>query len=508
MMSLIKKSFAGFLLLSSISILLAYGYFRNEIDQMLGGNTMVVNTDGISFDSGEIAITNVHVLSEDSNYMRENLTVFLKDRKIIKISNSEQVPVEYKVINGQGRFLIPGLIDSHVHLKKSKNDLLLYIANGVTQIGEMTGMSHHFDYIAEYNQGAISPGIYIASPKVTSKSDWFTTVRSMFEQREQNFTTSEAVRKAVLDYKEDGYQSIKLSSDMSSESYFAINDEATKQGIPIIGHLPVGLTLDDLYKSGQSQLSHIDSIVQNLANQYGGIYSKNREDFLIDFRSKANEIAKKFKQHDIALSSTVWLHKTIEQQMFELPEFFKSIELEYQNPGWLEGSKVSKGCLPGSNNYQNRHSKSPATKQAYMDNRLAYNEAIKIITLALMNADVTILAGTDALGACGMIAGFSLHNELKELNRLGLSNSQVLQATTSVPAKWMGLKTGVIKEGYRADLLLLDKNPLIDINNTRTINAVIANGNYIEKSQLDKMLNEVKKANEQSRKVKIEELLK
>jgi imidazolonepropionase-like amidohydrolase len=106
-----------------------------------------------------------------------------------------------------------------------------------------------------------------------------------------------------------------------------------------------------------------------------------------------------------------------------------------------------------------------------------------------------------------MIAGFSLHDELETLNKIGLTNAQVLHAATLAPSKWMGSNSGKIEPGYRADLVLLKKNPLEDISYTRSINAVIANGKYLNRTQLDHILESVKDANNTSRKVNIDAYL-
>ena len=506
-LSPLKKWLLGIIITLVILSLASYLFFRHEIDQSLGGNTEVVDVSQFETISGLFAITNVNVLSADSNTMLPNQMVLIRGNKIHSVGHNLSVPDNYKLIDGSGKYLIPGLIDSHVHIKKSKNDFLLYIANGITQIGEMTGMEQHFDYRKQINNGAIGPKMFIASPKITSQQGMKIIFRSNFEKRHQNFLSAPEGRKAVRRFMSMGYDAIKLSSDLKPDIYYAINDEALKFGIPVIGHLPVGLQLTDLYQSGQSQLSHIDSITQNLMNEFGGLSASNSEAFLNHVRQQADAIAIKFKENNITLASTVWLHKTLPMQSADLASFLKTIDLEYQVPGWLEGSLISTGCLPGGNAYEDRHSTDAAGKLATKIYYQAYNEAIKMITRALVEQDVSIIAGTDALGACGMIAGFSLHKELETLSNLGLSNAQVLHAATQEPATWMGINTGKIGANYRADLVLLDRNPLEDIRNTKSINAVVANGKYLSRTQLDSMLKAVKDANDNSRKVNIDKYL-
>lgn len=503
---MLKKILLSFVALLCLSLLATYVYFTNEIDRTLGGNTRQVDSRQFKRVQGSIAITNAHVLSDNGEVMKPHQTILIDDNTITAVGEFKSIPSQYHIIDGEGKFVIPGLVDSHVHIKKSKNDLLLYIANGVTHVGEMTGMDHQFDYIEQIELGDVGPGIYLASPKVTSQEGWYPSGRSMFEQRHQNFPTTDLAREAVRQYKNKGYKAIKLSSDISNEIYYAINDEAAKQNIPVIGHLPVGLTLEDLFASGQSQLSHIDSVIHNLMNQFGGLHSNNDEEFLKHVKTVSDKIASKLKQQNVTLASTLWLHKTLEQQSVALPYFFKQIPIEYQNPGWLEGSQLSKGCLPGKNSYEVQ-SQQKTDKQLALNFRKKYNQAIQILFTALIKHDVNIIAGTDSLGACGMIAGFSLHEELKTLNNYGMTNAQVLRSATDSAAEWMGIKAGKVKAGYHADLVILNKNPLENISHTRTIYGVINQGKYYNQTTLNNMLRKVKEANNMSRRVNIDRYL-
>jgi imidazolonepropionase-like amidohydrolase len=128
------------------------------------------------------------------------------------------------------------------------------------------------------------------------------------------------------------------------------------------------------------------------------------------------------------------------------------------------------------------------------------------MTLALVRNGVAITAGTDA-GNPGIVPGFSLHDELECLSKIGLSNEVVLNSATAAAAKWIGSNAGKIEVGRQADLVLLDGNPLEDIRNTRKINAVVVKGKYTDRDQLDEMLLSIKEANNRSRKISIEKYL-
>jgi len=131
-----------------------------------------------------------------------------------------------------------------------------------------------------------------------------------------------------------------------------------------------------------------------------------------------------------------------------------------------------------------------------------YAKANQILLRAMAEKGVQILAGSDA-NVPVAVPGFSLHDELRSMTRAGMTPSQVLLSATVAPANSMNIKAGKIVQGYDANLLLLNKNPLLDIENTKTINSVIINGRLLQRNQLDAMLEAVQKANDESRKKNI-----
>ena len=116
----------------------------------------------------------------------------------------------------------------------------------------------------------------------------------------------------------------------------------------------------------------------------------------------------------------------------------------------------------------------------------------------MVDKGVKILAGTDS-NIPVMVPGFALHDELKSLTQSGMSPSQALLSATTIPANWMKIRSGKILPDYRADLVLLNKNPLDNIENTKTIEMVIMNGKVFNRNQLDAILNTVKETNDRSR---------
>lgn len=503
----IKKWTLGTILtLITVSIVSCVGV-KSQIKQHLGTNTERVNPSTFKTPSTPLAIKNVSVLTVDCTKMIDSLTVLIKDNKIIQIDKDVNISSEYKIIDGTGKYLIPGLVDTHVHLHDSKNDLLLFLANGVTHISEMFGQERHLNWRKEAEEGALSPKIYVATRKVGSQKGLVRKIKSRFFGSQSNYTTPKKARKAVRKFREQGYDAIKLSTFLNAEIYDALTDEAKKQNIPAIGHLTSEVGLKGLYTSGQSQLAHLEEITKSTMVDFGGLDSSNTEEYKAYLRMNVDSIARKFKEINMIVSSTAWIIESIPKQNFDIENFLKTVKLEYQNPGEIEGSKFAKGWLPGNNSYENMGIKNdPDLTNKHKLFWNAYVDAIHIMGRALVNNNVTIITGTDS-NAPGVVAGFSLHDELESLSKIGMSNTQVLYAATMAPAEWMKSDAGKIEEGSRADLVLLTKNPLEDINNTRSIEAVIANGKFLNRVTLDKILQAIKDANNNSRKKNIDKFI-
>jgi hypothetical protein len=280
-----------------------------------------------------------------------------------------------------------------------------------------------------------------------------------------------------------------------------------KQNIPIIGHLTPSVGLKNFYTRGQSQLAHVEEITKNTEAEFGGLYHDNAKEYLDYLTLKSDSIAIKLRENNIVISSTIWLMESLPKQKFELDDFIKTIKLEYVNPGLVEGSKMAQGWLPGNNSYEDLDIKNNSEKskksKIYWE---TYVKAIHIMTKALIKNNVIILTGTDA-NTTGIVPGFSLHDEFQSLYNSGMTNSQILFASTVAPSEWMKKNTGKVEIGYRADLVLLNKNPLEDIKNTKTMNAVIINGKLLDRKKLDKMLQSVKDANNGSRTINIDKFI-
>ena len=239
-------TFKKTLLYIIIFLVLAYFgtkvFIDSQVKHQNGLNTSVVDVSQFNISDAPVAITNISVLSNDSSEMLDNQTVLIKNGLISKIGSELQVQGNYTKVDGSGKFLIPGLADTHSHTYNSKNDLLLYVVNGVTQIAILSSHPEMLEWRKDAKNGAISPQIFLSNGGLNSKYGFMSVVRSWFGSH-PGINAAEQAREAVNDYKEQGFDVIKAYEYLNRESYFAMVEEATKQQFSVSGHIPEEVTL-------------------------------------------------------------------------------------------------------------------------------------------------------------------------------------------------------------------------------------------------------------------------
>jgi len=483
----------------------AFIWADNELNKVLGKSTNVINISSIVKPSTITIIKNVNVLSEDCSYFIKNQDVTIKDGMIIQLGENKILDSTVAVIDGKDKFLIPGLIDSHVHLKESKNDLFLYLINGVTYVREMAGSPVILEWRKAIQKTGLGPRMFIASPPIFSESG-LTGYYYSWTRHSINYWTKNDAERAISKISEQGYDAVKMYGFVNPDMFKATIESAKKHNIPVIGHIPL-VNLDTFYQSGQVEVAHIEELTVKTIDDFGKSISKNPEEYLKFLKVNSMHIAKKMKENNISVTSTVWLCESFPGQRFDLKSKLKETALKYVNPKIIEGTMLYKlGWLPGTNGYEYDGKEDQSAKKLSQTFWNTYVQAIHIMTRALVDNKVVIMAGTDS-NVATVVPGFSLHNELESLSKAGMTNAKVLYSATVAPSTWMNSNTGKIKTGYRSDLVLLTKNPLEDIKNTKTIEYVFFNKYKISKSQIETILKAIEVANNENRSIKIKEYL-
>ena len=442
-----------------------------------------------SSQSNVVAFVNVNVIPMDHERVLPNQTVVVRNGVIAEIGDAKRVkvPAHAQRIDGTGRFLIPGLMDMHVHLftddefpdALAEDELKIMIAYGVTTIRLMTGTPEQLVLRKRSNSGEIiGPTIYAASPQFTGRKSTNAYV----------VTTEAEARDAVRKSKQDGYDYIKVTTFLKPEVYEAIVDEASKQNIRVVGHADSrSVGLQRALKARQ-QIEHLDSYLEALLPENAPvkgsvsdvyIYNpKNWESLDYIDENKISELARLTVQSNPFVTPTLHLFKfTFGKGRTE--ESFKSQpDIRFYPPKVIDfWTGVSKKYLATA---------------APIEKREKYIAMRNKIVKAIYDAGGHVMAGSDTPEWL-MLYGYTLHLELIDLRDAGLSNYAALEAATRNPALFFGTlnKTGTIETGRSADLLLLDANPLADIANTQKRSGVMLKGKYYSQSELNRWLDEI-----------------
>lgn len=505
MFTTIFKWFLGILICLIILTATSLVWYKSAIKSTYGADTELADHTAFVVPRELTAITNINVLSADGQTMLPNRTVVLDDGEIISVATDTAIPSNAKVIDGQGKYMIPGLVDSHMHLHKSPNDLLLYVANGVTHIRDLGGFAENLQLREEIKQGRVGPRMFVASPPINTK-DFIEGTLFEFFTFHKTVRNVEQAESMVREFVEQGYDAIK-TYHLDMPSYRAVNKLAAELGKPTVGHFPLTLELSELKITQQRELAHLEEIVSVLIREFGSINEKGSDAFYAHVDARSEEIIDDVLAKDITVNSVLLYMENIHDQFSDLESKLKTVPLEYANPALVEGTKLipgyKVGWLPGSNQFEAESAPSDEEYKKYDIYWTAREKAHHILLKAMIKRGVKIVAGSDS-GGFLVVPGFAIHKELSSLNLGGMSPAQTLATATKNPAELMNSNAGVIEVGRRADLVLLNKNPLVDIENTRAIDTVILNGRVYERGQLDAMLAAVKEANENSRKVNID----
>jgi len=389
-------------------------------------------------------------------------------------------------VNGTGKYLIPGLWDMHVHMvfgdwfpRGKEVTLPLFIANGITGVRDMGG---DLDVLQEWRK-EISAGTLLG-PRIVMSG-------LMLDGPKPRFPSSIAIktpedgRRAVDDLKQRGADFIKLQSLIPRDAVFAVADEAKKQGITFVGHVPDSVRASEMSNAGQKSFEHLIGIFEGsspLEDEFlkGG---KTEGKFLSTYDPKRAEalFALLAKNQTWQCPTLVWERGG---NLLELNDFAHDPLAKYVPASWKDVTwkRFTKEIVQDNTD-------DFATRRRFVDKEL---EVVK----AMHKAGVPFLAGTDTPPGVYVFPGFSLHQELQRFVAAGFTPLEALQTATLNPAKFLGMedRLGSIEKGKLADLVLLDANPLEEIRNTQEIAGVVVNGRYLSRADLDKMLAGVEQA--------------
>lgn len=430
-----------------------------------------------------LVITNVTVITMTSEKLIEHANVIVKAGRIVAIEQGKDVPAGIKTIDGTGKFLIPGLADMHVHLfsdetapkSKAPDELGVMLANGVTAIRLMIGTPEHLQLRRSIEAGRIlGPQFWVASPQFTGRKD----------VNAQVVTNAQEAQAAVKAAADAGYDFIKLTLLITPPVFDAIMAEAVRQGIRVVGHVDARVGVARALAAGQ-HIEHLDNYMESIladnapmkesVSDLGVARLKNWDslDYVDDAKLKKIAIATAQSRTFTCPTLTLFRKAFAEGQ---------SNEEIRSRPDWaLQPAKHRDLYMRAHERYW----KNPPTEAR----RKRYVEVRNRLVKEIADAGGKIMAGSDApewfLGY-----GFTLHRELESMVLAGLTPYQALATATINPAEFLHAQSewGTIAVGKRADLVLLNANPLDDIRNTTKIEGVCIGGKWLMKEKLQELI--------------------
>jgi imidazolonepropionase-like amidohydrolase len=405
---------------------------------------------------GVFAFVDVTVLPMDRERVLERHTVVVRDGRIVAVGPAAEteVPEDAVRIDGRGRWLLPGLAEMHGHLPGpqwppglAEHVLVLYAANGVTTVRGMLGHPDQLVLRDRIEGGElIGPRLFVGSPALGGNA----------------VTTPEAARRLVLEHAESGYDHLKVHEGLSRPVFEAIAEAAKRAGLPFAGHVSDAVGAWDALAAGQSTIDHMDGMVE-----------------AADGGRRTAELVEAVKRAGAGVVPTQVLWET-----FSLARTPEELLAERPETRYLPAQMV-RGWIDSQ-----RQLRSEVTDPA---GGAALVEARRRLLGALAAGGARVLLGTDSPQLFS-VPGFSIHREMRAMIAAGMTPWQVLAAGTRDVALHLDADAGTVEVGRRADLLLLEADPLADVASVQRRAGVMVNGRWLPAEELERRLAEIAEA--------------
>lgn len=407
-----------------------------------------------------IALVGGDIVDGLTDVTQKDMVMIIKDGRIAAIGNRStmEVPNDAKVIDVTGKTLMPGLWDMHAHSNQVQW-APAYLAGGITTIrdngNEIEFATAFRDGIA--NDGLLGPDILLAGMTDGAGAKGNGIVRA---------TNAEEAREVVAMYHSKGYKQIKIYNSLTPDVLKVLAEEAHKKGMTVTGHIPAAVgTIKDAVELGMDMFSHDRAV-------YSVLFPETTKPKAVNGMLENPEVSADRIENaiDFLLKNKIALDPTMNIRLLLNTAEGKPLETVEPDVGRIayelwEGKRFRKGKRP----------------DAVKKEVARYTKGAEIIG-DFFRAGVPIVAGTD-----NFVPVFSLYLEIETYQKLGgLTHLEAIQTATIIPARVMGMdsETGTLEINKQADIAILDKNPLVDISNIRTVSAVLTNGNYYDSTPL------------------------
>lgn len=420
-----------------------------------------------------VAFENVTVIPMDSERRLGGQTVVVENGRITALGPAARVtvPAGATRVDGRGRFLIPGLTETHGHLPAGNAPpesvdriLQLYLLNGVTTVRGMLGHPAQLEWRAQAAAWQrLAPRLIVAGPSFNGNSA----------------TSPEVATRMVEEQKAAGYDLLKIHPGVSRAAFDAMAAAAHRVGIPFAGHVPLDVGLHRAIEARYASIDHLDGFVEALIRDGAPVTPAQTAWFglgLVEHldRAKLAPLARAAREAGVWVNATETLMQTMAadgQPEAMLADPSMRYLPEAQVTAWANSVR----------NLQNGPGNGPERRAAYLELRTW-------LIRSLHEAGVGMLLGSDA-PQIGNVPGFSTLAELELLAHAGLSPFEALATGTRNVGRYLGEPdVGTIAVGHRADLVLLDADPLLDVSNVRRQAGVMALGRWLPRAEIERRL--------------------
>jgi imidazolonepropionase-like amidohydrolase len=413
-------------------------------------------------DSGWI-LTNVHIVDLERGRVLEARTLHIRDDRIAAIVDSPAAVqvAGLRTIDGQGSFAIPGLYDMHAHLGANEDGTVkdpassFRIDQGVLGVRDMGFPIDSIDVLARLARGGAgdasgAPRIWYVGPALNAPSALSVSIHVPVADRS-------AVTAIVDRIAAAGGTAVKIHERLSRETYALIAEAARARGLPVVGHIPALVPIDDVIKERQRSVEHLGGLTHGILLACSRDSAARQrlaaalvpEDFgrLTRVSMSAEHLTPLLDGFDAAQCTAV-ARRLREADVWQVPNLVLWKAWATSGPG------------------------SPRVSVAQLTARQRLHRTMIDITRILHAERVPIMAGTDTIQ--------TIHDELAALVDAGFTPLEALRAATVEPARFLNTAAvaGLVKPGFQADVVLLKGNPLVDIANTRQVAGVVLRGKY------------------------------
>jgi imidazolonepropionase-like amidohydrolase len=407
------------------------------------------------------AIVNVSVIPMDRERVLPHQIVIVRGDRIGAMGGVGvvRIPSDAIRIDGRNRYLIPGLFDMHAHVEDT-TDLLLFLAKGFTTVRNLEGRPEHLEWRRLIRAGQLlGPDLFTSGP--------FTNLPGI--------VTPDDARRAVLAQKAAGYDEIKIHGSMPAEAYDMLCAVARRAGIPIVGHAVRNLPFGAMVRCPQAEISHAEEFIY-------GYFAYDVSDSAVRRIPQAADSA---RRAGMSVTATLVAYRRILAQVENLDSLMRVTPIRYVRPAELV-------TWQRENNRYVRN----WTAASLPTLRARWRFQVELVR-ALWRAGVPVMTGSDAIGPM-WVPGWASQEELRIfVNEVGMSPYEALRAATTVPATFLAEanQVGTIARGKRADLVLLEGNPLADIRQTERIAGVMVRGRWLPGTEIAQRLDAIARDN-------------